>query len=52
MKASSQPPDTPGMMSGKVIWKNTVARLAPSDSAACSIERSKPTSAPITSRIT
>ncbi len=52
MNASSQPPDTPGMMSGRVTVKNTVARLAPSDSAACSMDRSKPTSAPITRRIT
>ena len=52
MKASNQPPYTPGTISGSVTLKNTVARLAPSDWAACSMAMSKPVSAPITSRMT
>lgn len=36
MKASSQPPVTPGRIIGSVMRLNTVAWLAPSDSAACS----------------
>ena len=42
MKASSQPPVTPGRIIGSVMRRNTVAWLAPSDSAACSALRSKP----------
>jgi hypothetical protein len=32
MNASSQPPATPGRIIGRVIWRNSVKRLAPSDS--------------------
>src|SRR3989344_1864999 len=45
MKASNQPPVTPGKIIGSVMRVNTVAWLAPSDSAACSALRSTPTSA-------
>ncbi|MCY1553351.1 hypothetical protein D9M68_898240 [compost metagenome] len=50
MKDSSQPPVTPGRIIGSVMRRNTVAWLAPSESAACSALRSKPTSAATTSR--
>ena len=50
MKASIQPPVTPGKIIGSVIRVNTVAWLAPSDRAACSALRSNPTSAATTSR--
>src|SRR5450830_1204409 len=51
MKASNQPPVMPGKIIGKVIRRNTLVLLAPSDSAACSALRSKPISDDITSRM-
>src|SRR5450830_76833 len=51
MNASNQPPVMPGKTIGKVIRKNTVRRLAPSENAACSALRSKPIKADIISRM-
>ena len=50
INASSHPPVTPGKIIGNVMRVNTLAWLAPSDRAACSALRSKPTSAATTSR--
>ena len=52
MKASSQPPVTPGRIMGRVTRRNTVPWLAPSESAACSQLRSAPTDAATTKRST
>ena len=43
MKASAQPLTSPGNTSGRVIRRRTTLSEAPSDTAACSIERSRPT---------
>ena len=45
MKASTQPPATPGNTSGNVMRLSTVACPAPNDTAACSMARSSPTAA-------
>src|SRR6185369_17218071 len=50
IKASSQPPVTPGRIIGRVTRRNTVAWLAPSDNAACSALRSDPSTAATTNR--
>ena len=52
MNANNQPPATPCRIIGKVIWRNSVKRPAPSDSAACSALRSMPIAAASTRRST
>ena len=42
MNASIQPETTPGRISGSVTRRKTVAALAPSDTAACSMRWSMP----------
>ncbi len=52
MNAISQPPATPGRISGSSMRRNTVQPEAPSDCAAWAMLRSKPVAAATTSRST
>ena len=52
MKAISQPPATPGTISGSSMRRNTVQPDAPSDCAAWAMLRSKPVAAATTRRST